>query len=219
MPAFLTNNCYMKKTTLLPALIATCIFASCNGGSSGNGSTDTTVSTTNTTTVDTGRTTATAGTDNMANNNRMSNTPLEEMDQAFVKKAAMGGMMEVNAGQVAQQKGMNDRVKAFGAMMVRDHSQANQELMNLAKAKGMMLSDSLDKKTNDHMTAMQKMEGKAFDKHYINMMVEDHNKDVAEFEKAASSAKDADLRAWAAKTLPILKVHQDSARAISKGMK
>jgi putative membrane protein len=217
--AFLTNKSYMKKTTLLPALIAAMVFASCNGGTSENGSSDTTVSTTNTTVVDTAATRATPGTANTASTSGMSSTPLGEMDQAFVKKAAMGGMMEVQAGQVAQQKGMNDRVKSFGAMMVRDHSQANQELMNLAKTKGLMLNDSMDKKTMDHMTAMQKMEGKKFDQHYISMMVEDHNKDVAEFEKAANSATDPDLKAWAAKTLPILKTHQDSAKAISKAIK
>jgi putative membrane protein len=199
---------------LLPALFAALFFTSCND--SDNGKTENTVSTTETTTVDTGHTTATAGTDTAA---RMSGAPLSEMDQAFAKKAAMGGMMEVNAGQLAQQKGMNDRVKAFGAMMVRDHQQANQELMNLARAKGLMLTDSMDKKTSDHMTQMQKMEGKSFDRHYMNMMVEDHNKDVAEFEKAANSAQDADLKAWAAKTLPVLKMHQDSARAINKVIK
>jgi putative membrane protein len=203
---------------LLPAFFAATLFASCNGGSSDNGNTDTTVSTTQTTTMDTAHTNATAGTQNTANSG-MSSTPLEGMDSTFAKKAAMGGMMEVNAGQLAQQKGMNDRVKAFGAMMVRDHQQANQELMNLTRTKGLMLSDSMDKKTSDHMKQMQKMEGKAFDKHYMNMMVEDHNKDVAEFEKAANNSKDPDLKAWAAKILPTLKLHQDSARAISKGLK
>ncbi|GAB4091624.1 hypothetical protein GCM10028786_05500 [Flaviaesturariibacter terrae] len=148
-----------------------------------------------------------------------SSTPLNDKDMDFVKKAAMGGMMEVQAGNVAQTNAMNDRVKAFGAMMVRDHQAANQELMNLARAKGMMLSDSLDKNTQDHMMSMQKMQGKAFDKHYIGMMVTDHNKDVAEFEKAASGANDADLKAWAAKTLPTLKMHQDSAKAINAAIK
>ncbi|RYY64323.1 MAG: DUF4142 domain-containing protein [Chitinophagaceae bacterium] len=217
LPLFLTNNFYMKKTFVLPALIATTLFASCNSGEhSSNGSSDTTVSTTNTTTV----------TPDTAMNNTTttpastySSTPLNDMDRAFVMKAAMGGKMEVDAGNLAQSNAMNDRVKAFGSMMVRDHSAANQELMSLAQAKGLMLTDSTSKTIQDHMTSMQKMQGKAFDKHYMGMMVTDHNKDVAEFEKAASSANDPDLKAWAAKTLPTLKMHQDSAKAINAAIK
>ncbi|RYZ23143.1 MAG: DUF4142 domain-containing protein [Chitinophagaceae bacterium] len=210
----------MKKAMLLPALIAASVLVSCNGGSSENGSSDTTVSTTNTTVVDTGATTgATAGTENMSNNNGFSSTPLNESDMAFVKKAAMGGMMEVQAGQLAQTNGVHDRVKAFASMMVRDHQQANQELMGLAKAKGMMLTDSMDKTTMNHMAEMQKMQGRAFDKHYMGMMVNDHAKTIADFEKTANSSPDADLKAWAAKMLPALKMHKDSADAINKAVK
>ncbi|RYY41198.1 MAG: DUF4142 domain-containing protein [Chitinophagaceae bacterium] len=209
----ITNKSYMKKTFVLPMLLASALFVSCNGDDSSSSSTSDTTVTTNTTTVNADTTsTAPAGT-------TYSSTPLGEADMAFVQKAAMGGMMEVQAGNLAQSNGAHDRVKAFGSMMVRDHQAANDELMNLARAKGMTLSDSMDKKTQDHMMAMQKMQGKAFDKHYIGMMVEDHNKDVAEFEKAANGAMDADLKAWAAKTLPTLKMHQDSAKAINSAIK
>ncbi|WP_165917411.1 DUF4142 domain-containing protein [Flaviaesturariibacter aridisoli] len=209
----------MKKTFVLPALIATTLFASCNSGeNSSSASSDTTVSTTNTTTV-TPDTATTSHTTTTTPASTYSSTPLNEMDRAFVMKAAMGGKMEVDAGNLAQTNAMNDRVKAFGSMMVRDHSAANQELMSLAQAKGLMLTDSSSKMMQDHMTSMQKMQGKAFDKHYMGMMVTDHNKDVAEFEKAASSANDPDLKAWAAKTLPTLKMHQDSAKAINMAIK
>ncbi|RYZ00809.1 MAG: DUF4142 domain-containing protein [Chitinophagaceae bacterium] len=209
----------MKRKLLLPALAAAFALTACNGdGASSNGSNDTTVSTTSTTTTGTGTSTATPGTEN-AGATTTSGTPLNEADQAFVRKAAMGGVMEVQAGQMAQQNGAHDRVKAFGSMMVNDHTNANNELKALATSRGLMLSDSLDSKMQQHMTAMQKMQGKAFDKHYMDMMVNDHNKDVAEFEKAASSANDPDLKAWAAKTLPVLKMHQDSAKAINKALK
>ncbi|MDB5253494.1 MAG: hypothetical protein JWP27_2663 [Flaviaesturariibacter sp.] len=204
----------MKKKFVLPVLFASVSLVACNGdGSSSNGSTDTTVSTTNTTTTGTD----TAGTS--AATPAANATPLSDMDRMFVMKAAMGGKMEVDAGNIAQSNAANDRVKAFGSMMVRDHSQANSELMQLAQSHGLTMSDSTDKKMQDHMQAMQKMQGKAFDKHYMGMMVEDHNKDIAEFEKAANGAQAADLKAWAAKTLPILRMHKDSATAINKVIK
>jgi putative membrane protein len=193
----------MKKKFFFPLVIAAAMI-SCNDN------------TTSTTTTDT---TTTAKPDTLATpaTPAASTAPLDTMDQEFIRKAAMGGKMEVQLGNLAQQNAVNDRVKNFGNMMVTDHSQANNELTQFAQSRNMMLSDSMDKKMQDHITSMEKMKGKAFDKHYMDMMVNDHKKDIAEFEKASTSAHDADLKAWAAKTLPVLKKHLDSAQAINKG--
>jgi putative membrane protein len=143
-------------------------------------------------------------------------TPLSREDSMFVMEAASGGMMEVEAGNMAQQKASRQSVKDFAAMMVRDHSQANTELKNFASGRNIMLTDSMMPKHRTHITAMQKMTGKAFDNHYMSMMVKDHKEDVSKFEKMANSATNPDLKNWAAKTLPVLKTHLDSAQAISK---
>jgi putative membrane protein len=138
------------------------------------------------------------------------------MDQAFVLKAASGGVMEVEAGRIAQENASSQRVKDFGAMMVRDHGMANQELMSIASAKGMMIpQDSLMTVHQKHLDEMKKMKGAAFDKHYISMMKDGHNKDIAEFEKASTGATDADIKGFATKTLPTLRTHKDSVQAIS----
>lgn len=202
----------MKKKFFLPVLIAGGFFAACNNdGATSKSTTDSTVTTAtdNTKMSDTGMKTNTSTSPTNA-------TPLEGMDKEFAMKAAMGGKMEVDLGNMAQSNAMSDRVKAFGAMMVRDHSQANNELMQLTKSKNTMIMDSTDKKMQDHMAMMQKMKGKDFDRHYMEMMLNDHKKVVAEFEKAASTCSDADLKAWAAKTLPVIKMHLDSAQAITK---
>ncbi len=142
--------------------------------------------------------------------------PLNSSDSTFVMKAAMGGMMEVEAGKIAEQNALGKRVKDFGSMMVKDHGRANAELKSLAAAKGLMLPDSLSGTMRSHVEAMRKMTGKALDNHYIKMMQDDHRKDISEFTKAANSATDADLRNWAAKILPTLQMHKDSVDAIAK---
>ena len=71
-------------------------------------------------------------------------------------------------------------------------------------------------KHKSHLDEIRKLTGKAFDKHYINMMRNEHNKDISAFEKASNNCKDADLKAWAAKTLPTLRKHKDSVQALSK---
>ena len=142
--------------------------------------------------------------------------PLNRTDSAFVMAVAMGGMMEVEAGKIAEQNAVSKRVKNFGAMLAKDHAHANAELKSLAAAKGLMLPDSLSGTMRSHVEAMRKMTGKALDNHYIKMMQDDHKKDISQFTKAANSATDADLRNWASKILPILQIHKDSVDAIAK---
>jgi putative membrane protein len=204
----------MKQKALLGTFLAATLLSACNGdGNSSNGSTDTTVSTTSTT-VDNPTVNDTAG--STAATPAYANTPLTGQDSTFVLEAASGGMMEVELGNIAQQNAQSDRVKAFGAMMVRDHSQANQELKALASAKGFMLPDSIAKKHRTHVDAMRKMTGKSFDQHYMSMMVKDHNEDITKFERTSTNAADNDLKNFAAKTLPVLRTHKDSATAINK---
>lgn len=175
-------------------------------------------------TTDSGTTTTTADTTNSANKNANNNTntattastPLSKADSSFVMEAASGGLMEVQAGQLAQQNATSQRVKDFGGMMVTDHSKANDELKNYASSHGITLPDSLPASMKKHLDAMKNMKGSAFDNHYVSMMVEDHQKDVAKFKKESTDANDAQLKTWAANTLPVLQKHLDSIQAIKK---
>ena len=140
-------------------------------------------------------------------------------DKAFAEKAAIGGMAEVQMGKMAQQKGSSDQVKQFGARMVDDHSKANDELKQIASAKGIALPTDLDAKHKSKMDKMEKLSGAQFDRAYMDEMVADHKQDVAEFKKQASSGKDSDLKAFAAKTLPTLEDHLKMAQSTDAAVK
>jgi putative membrane protein len=202
----------MKKNFLAfsAILLAASLWSCGNNKSTGTETTDSTSTTTSTTGMDTSKTST-------ATTTPMNTAPIPKEDSLFVLEAAKGGMMEVEAGNLAQQNAASQRVKDFGAMMVRDHSAANNELKSLVSGRGIMLPDSLPADMRKHMDAMKKMTGKAFDNHYVSMMLSDHKKDVSKFEKESKDAKDADIRNWAGKTLPTLKKHLDSIQAISKG--
>jgi len=137
----------------------------------------------------------------------------------FVLKAAAGGMMEVELGHMAQQSALNPRVKQFGAMMVKDHSKANEELKALADTKNILIPSKMPDKLQQHIDEMKKLGGKEFDKHYMSMMTDDHKEDIDLFEKTAEGIKDPDLKAFATKTLPVLKMHLDSAKKIKSDLK
>jgi putative membrane protein len=139
-------------------------------------------------------------------------------DRQFVEKAAMGGMMEVQLGQLAQQKAENAQVKQFGARMVTDHGKANDELKQIASAKGMQLPASVDAKHMADLRKLQSMQGADFDREYMRHMVADHKKDIAEFQKQAKSGKDADLKGFASKSLPTLQEHLKLAQGVNQGL-
>jgi putative membrane protein len=142
-------------------------------------------------------------------------TPVGKDDADFAVEAADGGMMEVDLGNYAQQNALNPRVKEFGAMMVRDHSKANDELKSIAATRNVALPTATSDKHKKKMDDLMKKKGKDFDKAYMDMMVDDHKEDVKKFEKASNECKEPTIKAFAAKTLPILRTHLDSAKAIA----
>jgi putative membrane protein len=140
---------------------------------------------------------------------------LTAADRAFVMEAARGGMAEVEMGRVAVTKASNADAKQFGQRMVDDHGKANDELKALASKKNVTLPTELSAKQKADVARLSKLSGAAFDRAYMTAMVADHNKDVAAFQHAANTAKDPELKAWAAKTLPTLQEHQKMAKEIS----
>lgn len=144
---------------------------------------------------------------------------LSEDDKEFMKKAALGGMMEVKLGSEAAQKAASPDVKAFGNRMVTDHGKANDELKQLAAKKGVTLPTTLNDDKKEKVDELSKLSGKKFDEKYAEDMVEDHEEDVKEFREASKDVKDPDLRAWAAKTVPILESHLEQAKSVKSKVK
>jgi len=133
-------------------------------------------------------------------------------DETFVIKAAHGGMAEVELGKLAVDKAASDQVKKFGQRMVDDHSKASEELKTLAQNKHITLPDAIDPQDKALHDRLAKLSGAAFDRAYMQAMLADHRKDVNEFRIEARSGKDADVKGWAAKTLPTLEEHLKMAQ-------
>jgi putative membrane protein len=128
-------------------------------------------------------------------------------DETFVMKAARGGMAEVDLGKLAVEKAGSDEVKKFGQRMVDDHSKANDELKTLAQNKHITLPTAIDPHEMELHDRLAKLSGPSFDRAYMQAMVADHRKDLNEFRMEAKMGKDADVKGWAAKTLPTLEEH------------
>jgi putative membrane protein len=136
-------------------------------------------------------------------------------DSSFYKHAAEGGMAEVELGQLAQDKASNASVKDFGAMMVKDHSAANEKLKAIAASKNINLPKSPSVGQMATKTKLEVLSGDTFDKSYIKGMIKDHKEDIAEFKKEAAEGQDPDAKAFAAATLPTLRAHLSSIQSIA----
>jgi putative membrane protein len=125
---------------------------------------------------------------------------LSVKDKTFMKKAAKGGMMEVAMGNLAAQNGQNDNVKSFGKRMVTDHSKANDELKSIAAQKGVTLPS---KEPTLKWSS---------DKTYVDMMVKDHEKDLAEFQEEAKTGSDPEVKKFAEDTAKVVQQHLNLAK-------
>ena len=140
---------------------------------------------------------------------------VSKKDQDLMTRAAAGGLYEVAAGTLVQEKGRSPTVKAFGEMLIKDHTAANGELKALASAKGVTLPTAVPADKKKRLDKIAK--AKDFDKEFVDEVgVDDHKKDIQLFEKASKDADDAEVKAFAAKTLPTLKAHHEHAEGLKK---
>jgi putative membrane protein len=194
----------MKKLNLLFVAAATAgLLQACSGTKSSSGS-DSSATTTDSSKVTTVQTDSSA---------------MVMADTTFAAKAAVGGMAEVALGKMAAAKGTDSKVKDFGNMMVMDHGKANVELMSIAKAKNIVLPAGLDAEHQAKSDSLSKLAGAAFDKGYVEVMIEGHKKTLALMQSEAANGKDAELKAFAAKTAPVVQMHLDHIQKIHDGLK
>ncbi len=132
----------------------------------------------------------------------------------FLTVASIGNLQEVSAGQIAAQKAKRADVREFGQMMVKDHNQAEQQLVQVAKSKGINLSPAATGGIQPDLNL--KNAGDNFDKLYVHAMVNSHRNTVEMFEKYATTGKNPAVRAFAQQTLPTLKAHLDAVKALDK---
>jgi putative membrane protein len=133
---------------------------------------------------------------------------MSQKDVTFIKDAAGNGQQEVENGKMAEKQAKSAQVKSLAARMVADHSRLNKELTALANRKGVTF--------NTGGVKAQNLGSADFDRTYLKLLDETHKRDIAEFERAAKSSDDSELKAWAAKALPTLKQHLAMVQSAAK---
>lgn len=143
------------------------------------------------------------------------NTAKSEKDAQFLVNAAEISLEEIRLGELAQQNSKMADVKEMGKMMVNAHTKSLADLKALAMKKSITIPTA---PTEDVEEAYKKLTDKntKFDKEYSDMMVKGHKDAIETFEKASTDATDADIKQWAASSLPTLRTHLDYAMICQK---
>jgi len=139
-------------------------------------------------------------------------------DQRFVTNTARDGMAEVELSKIAAEKAMSAEGKNFGQRMADDHSKAGDELKTLAQNKGITVPTEMDANHKALRDRLLKMSGESFDHAYIAAMVNGHRAAVNAFRVESRTGKDADVKAWAAKTLSTVSDHLKVAQSLNKAV-
>ncbi len=138
-------------------------------------------------------------------------------DQSFATMAAAGGLAEIQAAQLAETKSHRTAVKHFAERMVKDHTAADQKLMQIAQQKGITLPTTPTDAQQQDYAKLQGETGHMFDHDYLASEVQDHQQMVQAFQMESQSGTDPDLKAFATQTLPIIQQHVAIAERLSSG--
>jgi putative membrane protein len=188
----------MKKMIFLLSLPAMILIA-CNGGAKDS--------------VEQADSANAANADTNLNRN---NVVIDEESSSFLTRIANSGMAEVEMTTLAQQQATIQAVKDFAGMLHSAHSDLNGQVKSLAGQKNVVLPATITDEKQKDIDNLKKKTGKDFDRSFIKTMVDAHHSSIDMFEKCQRDGKDSDIKAFADKTLPALKMHLDSAKAIQK---
>lgn len=180
----------------------------CNSGTKTTTDDTSTVGNADVTAVDTGMT---KGMAEDLNKDKFSDDSLRD-DAGFVAKAAEDGMYEVKLSADAQTKTSNAGVKKLAAHMQQAHEKANKQLAELAAKKSITVPTVLPQGKTDDISKLFEKSGNDFDKAFVEELEDKHQKAIKLFEDGAKDAKDPDLKAWFAKTLPELRNHLEMVK-------
>jgi len=141
-------------------------------------------------------------------------------DADFLIRSISDGVAEVKLAEMADKRADSMAVKDFARQMQTDHTQANQKLMGFAKDLKIGVVAGTEREQREAVNRLSKLNGAEFDRAYMQLMVDEHNKAILLFENySKGSAGNADLREMASKTLTKLREHRKEAQNILDGLK
>lgn len=135
--------------------------------------------------------------------NAMAAAPMTAQD--FANTAAASDAYEIASSKLAQDKSSDAGLKKFAAQMIKDHTDSTAKLKTAAGAIKPDPAMNAEQKAN--IAALEAAAGAAFDTAYKSQQVAAHGKTLAAMTGYAAGGDNADLKAFAAATAPVVQGH------------
>ena len=190
----------MRRTMIFVTVIAIVCMAGCTPADNTNSS--------NLNTNNSNRTVASPTT------TPVTSAPARRDDRAFAMEVAQNGIAEIALARLVAKNGQGADVKRFAQRVITDHTKVGNELKQIATAKGITLPADMTAAQQATVTRLTALKGAEFDREFMTIMGENHDKSVTTFKEVARDGTDAEIKAFAAKTLPTLEEHQKMAHEI-----
>jgi putative membrane protein len=124
------------------------------------------------------------------------NETVQEMkDKMFLRKAAEGGLSQVQLAQLASTNSASPDVKELSQKLVDEHTKLNASMAAVADQIGVRLSNKIGKGNQEKYDKLKVLSGEAFDKEYLACAMRDHHEDLREFRVEAQMTTDPDMKA------------------------
>ncbi|WP_034348536.1 DUF4142 domain-containing protein [Noviherbaspirillum massiliense] len=141
---------------------------------------------------------------------------LSKADQSTMREMAQANLAEIEMGKIAMKQSKDDKVRDFAQKMIDDHTKAQDQLQQLAQSKGVTLPTEPDRKHQEMAKKLSSLSGEAFDRQYMSKDgVQDHKKTHSMLQRAATKAKDSDLKALVTQTQPVIDQHLQMAEEMT----
>jgi len=151
----------------------------------------------------------------MASGLALAKGAFNQTDKRFVTEAANSGVYETQVAQVAEKRAQSPEVKAYAGMLLREHEKSNDALKKLAASKSMTLPRELPHEFRGRVQGFEREDVGSFDREFLQKLgLDDHDKSIELFERAADRATSVELKNFAKAQLPVLRKHRERAQEL-----
>ena len=142
---------------------------------------------------------------------------VSDSDKNFLTKSAQDSLYEFASAQLAVQKAQDPNVAMYGLRLMNDHAEYNQQLMELARQKGIIVPVELDSQNRSKLEQLMQLQGSEFDRQFISESVQGNTSDVNDLQSEATSTQDPDIQAFIEQFLPVQEMHTQLSKSLENG--
>jgi putative membrane protein len=140
----------------------------------------------------------------------------EKRTETFISKAIDCTNCEKELAQKVAKTTTNEDVKNFALRLAADHAKLEKDLMDLAKQRNIAVATGTNKEAREKVAELMKLKGQDFDRRYVDLMIEEHEKDLKMLEDWEKNTKDDACRACVERAIPVVRKHLADARTLQK---